>query len=71
MFYQLLQTSIRFRTKSIPYNCFYIRTWLIPRSIINGKVHDDYFRDLIDDCESIKITFIYTLYLHYGMLCSL
>lgn len=49
MLYKLIITSIIFRTKTIPKNCFYIRTWLIPRSINRGKVVDDYFKQLIFD----------------------
>jgi hypothetical protein len=48
-FIYLLKTSLQFRIKSLPENCIYIRTWLVPRSIQNGIVRDDYFRQLIDD----------------------
>jgi len=49
MFYNLVKTSLKFRIKSLPENCIYVRTWLVPRSIQNGVVRDDYFRQLIDD----------------------
>jgi hypothetical protein len=48
-FIYLFKTSLQFRIKSIPENCIYIRTWLVPRSIQNGIVRDDYFRQLIYD----------------------
>ena len=49
MIFHLVKTSLQFRVKSLPKKCIYIRTWLVPRSIQNGKVIDDYFRQLIDD----------------------
>ena len=48
-FFHLLRISMRFRIKSLPPNSIYIRSWLVPRTIRNGKLHDDYFRDLAKD----------------------
>lgn len=48
-FLNLVVNSIRFHVNSIPENCVYVRTWLVPRSIKDGKVRDDYFAELIDD----------------------
>jgi len=70
MFYNLIITSIRFRTKSIPNDCVYIRTWLIPRSIINGKVRDDYFRNLIYDLSAKHNVFVGFQPLEYGKILN-
>ena len=45
----LIKTSMLFRVKSLPDKCIYVRTWLVPRSIQNGRVKDDYFRQFIYD----------------------
>ena len=49
MIFRLVKTSLQFRVKTLPKKCVYIKTWLVPRSIQNGIVRDDYFRQLIDD----------------------
>ena len=46
---KLESTRRLFRIRSLPKNSIYIRTWLIPKSIIEGKVKDDYFGKLEAD----------------------
>ena len=52
IFYHFINLTFiahRFKVKSIPQNSIFIRTWLVPRSIVGYQVRDDYFRKLIDD----------------------
>ena len=69
-FYKIIITSLRFRIKSIPEDCVYIRTWLIPRSIKNGIVCDDYFRSLIDELSVEYNVFVGFQPLGYGKILS-
>jgi hypothetical protein len=68
MFYNLVKTSLTFRIKSLPGNCIYVRTWLVPRSIHNGIVRDDYFRQLIDDMSDNNSVVVGFQPLGYGEL---
>ena len=67
-FFYLLKSSIRFRKKFIPEKCIYIRTWLVPRSIKDGKLKDDYFRELIDDLSDKHNVVVGVQPLTYGKL---
>jgi hypothetical protein len=47
LFLKILLTSIRFRVKTIPKGCVYVRTWLVSKSIVKGGIRDEYFRIMI------------------------
>lgn len=47
-FLSLIVISKIFKIRKINVD-IYIRTWLVPKSFQNGKIKDDYFRELIDD----------------------
>ena len=68
MIFRLVKTSLQFRVKTLPKNCIYVRTWLIPRSIHNGIVRDDYFRQLIDDMSENNSVIVGFQPLGYGEL---
>ena len=70
VFVKLIHTSFRFRVKSLPMNAIYIRTWLVPRSLQNSKVHDDYFRKLIEDLEKEQTVIVGFQPLDYGKLLN-
>ena len=67
MLFHLVKTSLQFRVKILPKKCIYIRTWLVPRSIQNGKVIDDYFRQLIDDMSEENNVMVGFQPLNYGV----
>ena len=48
-FYQLIRISLAHRVKELPLNCTFFRTWIVPRTVQNNNVNDDYFRELIQD----------------------
>lgn len=52
MFFNLVYASLRFRVNTLPADCIYFRTWLIPRSVQGEVLKDDYFRSLPDDLSS-------------------
>ena len=66
----LLRDSRRFRIHSLPKGCLYIRTWLVPRSIKNGIVKDDYFRQLIGDLHKSHNIVVGFQSLGYGRLLN-
>jgi hypothetical protein len=67
MFISLVRTSLQFRIKSLPENCIYVRTWLVPLSIQNERVRDEYFRQLIDDLSKYKSVVVGFQPLDYGV----
>ena len=69
-FLNLVVNSIRFHVNSIPENCVYIRTWLVPRSIKDGKVRDDYFSELIDDLKKNRPVVVGLHPLTFGKLLT-
>jgi hypothetical protein len=50
-FYQLSRISLIHKVREIPLNCIFFRTWIVPRTVQDNNVKDDYFRDLIKDLE--------------------
>ncbi|MBL6996207.1 hypothetical protein [Desulfobacula sp.] len=66
MIFRLVKTSLQFRVKTLPKKCVYIRTWLVPRSIQNGIVRDDYFRQLINDLSKNQSVIVGFHPLDYG-----
>lgn len=48
-FFNLIKISRTFKVNFIPKNCVYIRSWLVPLCFEGNKIHDEYFRGLIDD----------------------
>ena len=67
-FFHLVRLASRFRVRSIPRNSLFIRTWLVPRSIKDGAVRDDYFRKLIDDLKLDHTVILGFQPLDYGPL---
>jgi len=68
IFTNLLVTMLLFRVKSIPTNCIYFRTWLVPKSISNGAVRDEYFNNLIKDISIDNDVVVAYQPLSYGKL---
>ena len=69
-FFQLIKTSARFRVRSIPNNCIFIRSWLLYPCINNGKVKDIYFRRLVDDLSEISNVVVGFQPLEYGKILN-
>ncbi len=70
LFFKLLIINLKFRIKSLPKDCLYFRTWLVPKTFENNIVRDDYFRDLIDDLSKDKSVVVAFQPLEYGKLIS-
>ena len=66
--FNLLFFSRLFRVNSVPDNCYYIRSWLVPRSIKQGAVYDDYFCGLIDDLQTNYPVIVGLQPLNFGRL---
>jgi hypothetical protein len=49
IFLKFLYASLRFRVTRLPEGAIYFRTWLVPRSISDAGIVDDYFRELPKD----------------------
>lgn len=68
MFIKVLYASWRFRVASLPEGAIYFRTWLVPRSISDGVIVDEYFRGLPKDLSCEERVIIGFSILKFGML---
>ena len=68
--FKLTEICIRFKVKSLPKNCIYIRSWLVPKSICKNVVGDDYFRKLIEDLKEKTNVVVGLQPLNYGKLLT-
>lgn len=47
--YNLFTISRTYRVHSLPENCVYLRSWLVPQSFVGKNIRDEYFRGMADD----------------------
>jgi len=51
----LSRISLNYRVKKLPTNATFLRTWLVPKSIQQNRITDDYFREMVDELNSQKL----------------
>jgi len=68
MSFNLIYASLRFRVKTLPPDCIYFRTWLVPQSFHGGDIRDEYFRSLPDDLRSSDNVIVSFQPLDYSLL---
>lgn len=68
MFLKVLYASLRFRVTRLPEGVIYFRTWLVPRSISDGVIIDEYFRELPKNLSSSEKVVIGFSVLKFSML---
>jgi hypothetical protein len=63
MFFRLIFISAFNKPQTLSKNSIVFKTWLVPRSFINGNIVDDYFRKLILELETkFKVIVSFTSY---------
>jgi hypothetical protein len=68
MFTKVVFASLSYRVKNLPEGAVIFKTWLVPRSLAESTLNDDYFRQLPEDLEAFEKTVVSFTTSNFGLL---